>query len=913
MTRLSSLSLGVTLALALALAPVARAGEFGIAPGTLKVVALAGESGLPAQQASSHPYSWTISFALNTDSQGFSEGGELRDVLVDLPPGWTGDPFALPRCPRQEFEGLEPHCSPQTQVGVLKAKIRETSGFLAEVKGPIYNIVPPPGTAAQLGFSGLGLIALQNVSVLPEDGYRVRSTTGGIPLEATRIEATVWGVPSDPTHDGERGPGLGAHGEDNPGALPELAFLTLPAQCSTPPVYKVSVDSKQEPDNFVSKEETVRGTDGNPFALTGCDAVPFNPTITAAPTSAAGSSSSGLDFMLKLPNEGLNNPDGIAETEPVKTEVTLPPGVTANPSAAAGLSGCSEEQFAKQSTCPESSKLGTLTAESPLLEEPIEGAVYLGTPLKNRFGTLVSLYLIASAPQRGVLIKQAGRVDIDQATGQLTTTFDGLPPLPYSNFKLQLREGPRAPLTMPTACGTYSTTAKLYPFSEPEAAKVRTAPFTISAGPEGGGCVGSEAQLANRPSFEAGTQTPMASLYSPFVLKLSRGESSQRFRALNVTLPPGLTGRLAGITECTGAQIAQAESRRNPGEGALEQASPSCPSSSEVGTVTVGAGSGSPLYVQGRAYLAGPYKGAPLSLAIITPAIAGPFDLGAVVVRSALYVNESTAQISVKSDPIPTMLQGILLDVRSISVQIDKSDFTLNPTNCEAMAVDGEEISTTGSVATLRNRFQVGGCKGLKFQPKLQIQLKGPTKRAGHPALKAVVTYPKGEEYANIASAQVGLPHALFLDQGNLNKVCKQAELKAATCPKSSIYGHAKAWSPLLEKPLEGPVYLGVGYGYKLPALVADLNGKIRILLVGKVDTTKQNGLRNTFSVVPDAPVSRFVLEMKGGKKYGLLENSENLCAKTLRASARFVAQNGLVDHLTPQIAASCSKKKKSK
>ena len=435
----------------------------------------------------------------------------------------------------------------------------------------------------------------------------------------------------------------------------------------------------------------------------------------------------------------------------------------------------------------------------------------------------------------------------------------------------------------------------------------------ITSGPEGGSCVGSEAQLANTPTFEAGTQTPFAGRYSPFIVKLTRSEASQHFQALNITLPPGLTGRLAGSTECSNTQIARAASRSKEGEGALEEADPSCPSSSEIGTVTVGAGSGTPLYVQGHAYLAGPYKGAPLSMAIITPAIAGPFDLGTVVVRAALYVNESTAQITVKSDPIPTSLHGIPLDVRSIAVQVAKSDFTLNPTSCEAKAIGAEAISVTGQVAKLQNRFQVGGCAGLKFEPKLSIQLKGATKRAGHPALKAVVTYPSKGEYANIASAQVSLPHALFLDQGNLNKVCKQAELKSATCPKSSVYGHAKAWSPLLAKPLEGPVYLGVGYGYKLPALVADLNGQVRFLLVGKVDTNKQHGLRNTFEVVPDAPVSRFILEMKGGGKYGLLENSENLCAKAQRAEARLVAQNGLVDQLHPQIGVQCKKAKAKK
>jgi hypothetical protein len=377
---------------------------------------------------------------------------------------------------------------------------------------------------------------------------------------------------------------------------------------------------------------------------------------------------------------------------------------------------------------------------------------------------------------------------------------------------------------------------------------------------------------------------------------------------LNLSLPPGVAAKFAGRVECSDAQIAQAEARRNPGEGGLERRSPSCPSGSALGTVTVGAGSGTPFYAQGTVYLGGPYKGAPFSIVAITPAIAGPFDLGVVVVRSALYVNDETAQGTVKTDPIPTVLQGVPLDVRSIAIKVDNGDFTLNPTSCEAKAIGGEAITTTGSVAPLSNRFQVGGCGGLGFAPKLSLHLKGQTNRSGHPALKAVVTYPQGSSYANIARVQVGLPHSEFLDQGNLDKVCTRPQLNSATCPKRSIYGHAKAWTPLLDKPIEGPVYLGVGFGYKLPALVADLNGQVRLLLKGKVDTTKAGGIRSTFEAVPDAPVSRFVLEMKGGKKYGLLENSENICRKPQRASATFVAQNNKIAQFQPLIANSCSK-----
>lgn len=313
----------------------------------------------------------------------------------------------------------------------------------------------------------------------------------------------------------------------------------------------------------------------------------------------------------------------------------------------------------------------------------------------------------------------------------------------------------------------------------------------------------------------------------------------------------------------------------------------------------------------GNAYLAGPYKGAPLSLVIITPAVAGPFDLGTVVVRAALQVDPETAQIHVVSDPFPRVLDGIPLDIRSIAVRVDRNQFTINPTSCEVMSVTGQVTSVVGRTANLDNRFQVGGCNQLKFKPKLQLSLKGSTKRTGHPALKAVLTYPKGGGYANVRRAQVNLPHSEFIEQNNLNKTCTKPVLLEGKCPANSIYGKAKAWSPLLEKPLEGNVYLVGGYGFKLPALVAELDGQIRILLAGKVDSGPNKGIRNTFEAVPDAPVEKFELNLKGGPKYSLLVNSENLCKKPQRAITRFTAQNGKVLQAKPLIANDCKKKSK--
>jgi hypothetical protein len=893
--------------------PTMAEADFGLIPGSLSTTAL-NRDGTIDTQAGSHPYSYRVHFALKANSEGGSEGGQMRDVVGELPPGLFGNPLAVPRCSRQEFEGGEPHCSASSQVGQLRAILPATG----EATGPVYNLEPPPGVAALLGFKAAGLIVLQAASVEPDNGYRVRVAAYNLPAEATSVTETIWGSPGDESHRPERGSG---EGENLPYEAPELPFLTLPTSCSSPLTLSVQVDSSLNPGAFTGETAFSRDAGGNLLSLSGCDAVPFWPKILSAPTLSSAGSASGLGFELQLPNQGLLNPkdNAVTETEPVKTEVTLPQGITANSAAASGLGSCSEAQF-KEATgapgqgCPESSKLGTLVAKTPLLEEPIEGSIYLATPHGNRFNSLVALYIVARAPERGILVKQAGEVRIDPSTGQLTTIFDELPPVPYSSFEVRLREGPRAPLITPQTCGSYTTTVTLTSFANPAAPVVRAAPFTISSGAGGGQCASSEAQLPNKPTLEAGTTTPLGGSYSPFVLKVSRSDGEQRFSSVMTELPQGLTGKLAGIPYCSESQIAVAQARTTDGAGALELASPSCPSASQVGVVNVAAGAGSqPYRVQGKAYLAGPYKGAPLSFVFITPAIAGPFDLGVVTVRAAAYVDEFNATIAVKSDPLPTILEGIPLDVRSVSVQVDREKFTLNPTNCERMAIAGQMTSTTGSAAPLSVPFQVGGCKGLKFEPKVALSLKGPTRRTGHPALKAEVTFPKGGAYANIARAQVGLPASEFLDQGNLNKVCTRPQLRSRTCPKTSIYGHAKAWTPLLDKPLEGPVYLGVGFGYKLPALVVELNGQVRLLLKGKVDTTKQKGLRNTFEAVPDAPVSRFVLEMKGGKRYGLLENSENICRKPQHASAAFKAQNGETLHLQPTISNQCGKKKKSK
>jgi hypothetical protein len=900
---------------------------------------VAGLSGLATQEdgsadtgAGTHPYQFTVGalgLTTNSNSPGNSElvaaGGGVHEVKAQLPAGMVVNPQATPRCKESELHTGTAGCPLDSQIGTvaLTLSLAQGLGSGAFIR-PLYNMITPPGYPAEFGFEIIeGTYAHLLGSVSSDGTYTLAAKSPDILARVAvgAVRPTLWGDPSAESHDAQRGECLlpvRSRSTCPPTERSEKAFVTMPAACSGPLVTSAQADSWLDPGTFVGR--TYESTDavGNPVGIDGCAGLRFEPTISAQSTTDLADSPSGLEFDLHQPQQ-----ETAAEpaTAPLKnTTVTLPEGMTLNPAAANGREACTAAQVGLASAvgatpiryreepahCRNASKVGIAQVITPVLDHKLSGSIYLAKPFDNPFGSLLAVYLVVEDEQSGIIAKLAGEVDPDPVDGQLVTTFSESPQLPLEDVHLSFFGGPRAALTTPLTCGTKDTTGQLTSWSSSAAVAIASS-FAITASP-GGGCPASEAQAPNSPSLSAGTTTPFAGAYSPFVLHLSRPDGSQRIVSVDTTLPQGLVGRLTGIPYCSDGQIAAAEARRNPEEGKAELISSSCPSASEVGTVEVGAGSGEgPIYVTGHAYLAGPYKGAPLSLAIITPAVAGPFDLGVVVVRVALEVNPETAQITAKSDPFPTILHGIPLDVRSIAIDLNRPNFTLNPTNCVAQAITATVMAPTGSKATSANRFGVEGCDKLAFKPKVSISLKGGTKRVGHPALKAVVTMPSGD--AGIARAQVGLPHALFLDQANLNNTCTRPVLLAGGCPASTVYGHAKAWTPLLEKPLEGPVYLVGGYGYKLPALVAELKGQIRILLKGRVDTTDRGGIRNTFELVPDAPVSRFVLQMKGGKKYSLLENSEDLCAAPRRASARFVAQNGRVSQVHPKISVRCGKK----
>ena len=904
--------------------PATAQADFGFVPGSVSVTAL-NRDGTVDTEASSHPYGFAVHFDLKTDESGFTEGGVMRDVLVDLPPGFIGNPQAMARCPRQQFEGPLPYCPQSTQVGYLRTIL---PGIGLAV-GPVYNLVPPPGSASQFGFSVLNFNSLQYASVRSEEGYGINFSAPDVPIALRSVTETIWGVPADPGHDSERtchNPESGSPFEGCSSDAPRQAFLSMPATCDAPLQTIVKADSKEEPGAFV--EETAESLDngGHPAALTGCDGVPFEPKIAAQPTTKLASNPSGLDFELKLPNQGLTSPGGITETEPKKTVVTLPKGMSVNPSFAEGVSVCSQAQYKAEKIdtkagagCPEASKLGSVHALSPLLEEPIEGAVYLAAPYENPFGTLTALYLIARAPERGVLVKQAGKVEFDPSTGQITTTFEGLPPIPYSSFKLHFREGARAPLATPSACGEYQTTARFTPFSakgDSEAIST-TGSFQIERGPDGGACP-SGGLPPFKPGLIAGSINNAAGRFSPFNVRLFRTDAEQEFTRFSIKLPPGVVGKLAGVPFCSEAGIAQAIARTGIHGGQEELAHPSCPAASEIGHSLAGAGVGSALaYAPGKLYLAGPYHGSAISLVAITAAKVGPFDLGTVVIRQAFKVDPETGEVFIDatgSDPIPHIIKGVPVHARDIRAYTDRPQFVLNPTSCKrtstASTLLGSGLDFVSEAddrpVTVSTPFQAADCAALPFKPKLSLSLKGGTNRGSHPALKATLKM-NGFGEAGVRRAQVILPSSEFIENAHFNTICTRVQFKQGAhpgekCPAGSIYGYAVAKTPLLSEPLEGPVFLRSSE-HQLPDVVAALhNGEIDVVLDGKVDSVKGR-LRNTFEATPDAPVSSFVISLLGGKK-GLFVNSTDLCKGTHKAEANFTGQNGKQWDKKPEVVA---------
>lgn len=891
------------------------------------------QDGSIATQAGAHPFALTTTVRFNTkpsDELGYEVPEEdVKDVIAEQMEGLVGNPDAVPTCSNAVF--LEKKCTGESQVGTIAVGYNEPG---VVDTNPIFSLEPPPGVAMKLGFYVIIVPVTVEIGVNEAPPFNIVASltniSNALPIYSSELE--IWGVPAAAAHDSER---LGGAVD-----LPEKPLLTTPRACAGPLESAFKADSWQQPgawfeDTVLTHDESVPP---KPQGMVGCGKLGFSPSITAQPTSKAGSSPSGLDFSLDVQDEGLTNPDpeARANSDIRKAVVTLPEGFTANPALAEGLNTCSEADLARERSdsdpgagCPDASKIGTVEVETPLLENKmVNGSLYIATPYENPFGSLLALYMVIRNEELGILIHQPLEVRPDPVTGQLTTVADDLPQLPFSHFRLHFREGARSPLSTPAACGSHEVKAQLFPWAGGPPV-TSTSAFQIITGPNGAPCP-SGGLPPFRPGLLAGTLNNRAGSYSPFDLRLSRTDSEQEFTHFSIKLPPGVVGKLAGIPFCPDAAIEAAKARTGPHGGQEEIERPSCPLASEIGRTLVGSGVGpSPAYAPGKVYLAGPYNGSALSIAAITAAKVGPFDLGTVVVREAVRINPETAEVFIDptgSDPIPHIIKGVPVHLRDVRAYVDRPQFMLNPTNCEPTSTASTLLgagldfgsASDDNPVTVSTRFQAADCGSLRFKPKLSIALRGGTKRSKLPSLKAVVTARPGD--ANFGRAVVALPPALFLEQAHIGTVCTRVQFAEGAvpgekCPAASVYGRAKAITPLLDEPVEGPVFLRANGGERdLPDLVAALHsGKINVNLVGFIDSvrikgTERSRIRNTFANPPDVPVTSFTLEMAGGKK-GLLVNSSNICNRVQRATADLTGQNGRKYKFEPKVKADCRKK----
>jgi hypothetical protein len=818
-----------------------------------------------------------------------------RDIEIKLPPGMIGNTQGIPRCTVDQLGNgpSDSACPFDSQVGTTTVRVLQPhAGVYTE---PVYNMEPPRGSdvVARLGFIAVGWPAFINVHVDPTD-YSVVSTVEGVPSIAGLSEATttLWGVPASPEHDKERiTPQEAITGETPPEGreahTPEAPFLSNPTDCSLQREVRVTARSYQLPDQPSTKFA--------PFPeIGGCGKLEFAPSFTAVLTNPEAAAPSGIDTELVIPQD--ETPDGLATSTMKSARVTLPEGVTINAAAGDGLGSCSTEQAgygkSELSHCPENAKIGLVEIEVPTLEDTLHGAVYQRTPEP---GHLFRFWVVSD--EQGVHLKLPAEIEANPVTGQLTTVFDGiealggLPQVPFSSLKLRVYGGPRAPLATPANCGTYQTHYAFVPWSGKPPVENDT-PMQVTQGCGKGGF---------SPKLAAGSLNPQGGKFSPFVFTLTREDGEANPQTIALHMPQGLLAKLKGVPLC-------------PDAAALAGA---CSAESKIGSIAAASGvGGAPLWIPqpGKAptaaYLAGPYKGAPYSVVSVVPAQAGPFDLGLVVNRAGIFVDPETALATIRTDPLPQMLEGVPVSYRTLHVEVDRPEFTLNPTSCAEKKITATVTATDGQVAEPSAGFQAAGCSKLAYTPKLKISFKGSTKRTGNPGVNAVLT--QSPNQANTKAATVILPGSQFIDNSHINNPCTRVQFAAEACPTKSILGTVSATTPLLDEPLRGNVYFRSNGGDReLPDLVADLRGSLRVTLVGFIDSV--NGrVRTRFLSVPDAPVTKFSMKLFGGKR-GLIENSKNLCLTGRRVEIHLRAQNGRSQDTNPRIAASCGANKSKK
>jgi uncharacterized repeat protein (TIGR01451 family) len=900
--------------------------RFGIAPGSATTV-------LSSTQAGAHA-DLTASVGFNTVDDTGTLAGAPKEVVVDLPRGFAGDLVDTPNCPLALFALQE--CPIGTQIGVTTLTLRlNGSGHIAVYTEPVYNLAPEPGDVAKLGFLAVAFDIQGDVTVLPpgsgSDEYGIQTRFQNIPGTGAALDSTsvtIWGVPTDPIHDPWRwnrktGSTSSEFGVSSDNA--RVPYLSNPTSCSGEPLgVPISSDSWGPPQEVSDEEPTLA-------ALSDCDRLAFPSILTAEPTTALASAPTGLDFEVAV-SQTYENPEGLATSELQKSVVTLPEGMTVNPSAGVGLGACTPAQYAEEKLetpagggCPSDSKLGSVKIQAPAIKEEATGSVFIAEP-QHPLGSLLAFYVIARIHERGVIVKLAGKVEANPQTGQLVTTFENLPPLPFSMFTLSFRQGQTSPLVSPPGCGEYTVQAEFNPWSDPtEVLNDTSPPFSISKSFDGGACpTGGVPPFS--PQVLAGTLNSDAGSYSPFDLRILRNDGEQEITGFSSQLPPGLIANLTGVAFCSEGDIALARTVT----GAQEEAEPSCPAASQIGRTEVGAGVGGVLaYAPGKVYMAGPFEGAPFSIVAITSAKVGPFDLGTVVVHLPLQINPVTAAVSIptgQADQIPHIIKGIVVHVRDIQVYIERPNFTLNPTNCEPMSfsaiVSGSGASfanpADGDSVKVEDPFEVTDCASLAFRPAFNVTTSGKASKEDGASLTAKLTYPNAPQgtQANIAKVKVELPKRLPSRLTTLQKACTESVFDAnpASCPPGSIIGTATAITPIIPVALTGPAYFVSHGGAKFPELVIVLQGYgVTLDLHGETFISKSGVTTSTFGSVPDAPVGSFELKLQQGPHSALAANGD-LCNAKLTMPTTFTAQNGAVIHQQTGIAVTgCPKKYKHK
>jgi hypothetical protein len=891
---------------------------FGPVPGSVFAVA-------SSTQAGAHP-NLVTSFWLNTAETNKSAANP-KDIRFDLPPGLVGSTVGMPQCSMSgvisgSFEG-DP-CPADSMVGIAEVTFGkpEAQPETLTVDAPVYNIAPSPGEPAAFAFDALTLPVRLDTGVLSDGNYGVRVTAGGLNTSDSALASTItiWGVPAEHSGAGSNGAitfqeeSFGGH---DAGQTP-TPVLTNPQQCGGPLVATMSADSWASAGDFLSESAPMA-------AMTGCLTVPFNGSFEFLPDTLEAGAPAGYDFNLHIHQQ--NTAGTLATSSVTEVHLTLPEGVVVNPSAAWGLKACSGAEFygsqhpsqepASPAECPREAKIGEVEVETPDLSQPLKGTVFLGapecdpcTPAEAEAGKMVKLFVqLEGEGESGVIVKLEGEGKINQRTGQITTVFHETPQLPFSKMRFVLEGGPRAVLANPRTCGAVKTTGDLKPWSSVEAPGEAQLVSDVTPSYEfeiSQNCFGPQFH----PTLKAGMPNVEAGANGEFTLAFGRGDDDQFFKQITLKTPPGLLGTLTGVELCKEAQAIAG----------------TCGANSLLGTAEVLTGPGAdPFLVEGgKVYLTEGYGGSPYGLSIVVPAVAGPYtlgglnglgeavDSGAVVVRSQIFVDPHTAQLTVASGVLPSMLDGIPLQLKAVNVRIDRPGFMFNPTNCEKMAITGTIASQEGMSANVSSPFQVTNCQGLKFAPKFAVSTSGKTSKADGASLSVKLTYPNAPQgsQANIKSVKVDLPKQLPSRLTTLQKACTAAQFDAnpGGCPAASVVGHAKAVTPIVPVPLEGPAYFVSHGGEAFPSLIIVLQGYgVTVDLVGATFISHAGITSSTFKLVPDVPIGSFELTLPEGKFSALAANG-NLCTSKLAMPTAFTGQNGAqINESTPIEVEGCS------